>query len=124
MINMDIRRLPVDPEVSLGNLVFLGLKREKYYFDREKGQLTDKLEARIYNLASDLHQGQIEVTLPEHKDLKEIEFMKKVKVRKPIMSVRGQANNNFVNIIWRIDAEDIVEDGSTSSINTSAGKNE
>lgn len=108
---MDIRQLRLDGELAFGELRFLGLKREKFVFDREKGRTSDVLEARIYNLASEFTQGQIEITIPEYVDLREIDFMKQVRVKNPIISARAQANGNFANVIWKIDAEDIVEVG-------------
>ncbi|WP_353625734.1 DUF961 family protein [Bacillus sp. JCM 19041] len=104
-----------EPQETFGNMIFMGLNREKMYFDREKGQRTDKLEARIYNVASSVQQGQIEVTLPDYVDLKEIDFNKPVELVNPRITARAQANGNFANIVYTLNAEDIVEAGHKSS---------
>lgn len=94
----------------------MGLKREKLFFDRDKNERTDKLESRVYNLASSTQQEQIEVTIPEYVDLKEIEFNQAVKLKNPIIKARAQANGNFANVIWTVEAEDIVEIGSNTGV--------
>ncbi|KQL56964.1 MULTISPECIES: DUF961 family protein [Bacillaceae] len=106
-----------EPQETFGNMIFMGLNREKMYFDREKGERTDKLEARIYNVASSVQQGQIEVTLPDYVDLKEIDFNKPVELVNPRITARAQANGNFANIIYTLLAEDIVETGHKSNSN-------
>lgn len=107
-------------ELTFGKMIFMGLKREKKFFDRDKGRSTDILEARIYNLGSSTQQEQIEVTIPEYVDLKEIEFNTEVKLKNPIIRARAQANGNFANVIWTVEAEDILEIGA----NTNANKKE
>lgn len=96
---------------TFGTLIFMGLEREKMYFDRDKGERTDKLEARIYNVGSSIQKGQIEVTIPEYVDLKEFEFMSEVELVHPRISARAQANGNFANVIYTLTAEDIVPAG-------------
>ncbi|MEK4303700.1 DUF961 family protein [Oceanobacillus sp. FSL K6-0251] len=103
-------------EQTFGDLFFMGLKRERMVFDREKQQRTDQLDSRIYNLASSTQMEQIEVTLPEYIDLKEIDFNKQVKLKNPIIRARAQANGNFANVIWTVEAEDIIEVGSSNGV--------
>src|SRR5699024_3175382 len=124
---MEFKAGIVPNENTFGELIFLGLKREKYFYDRDKGQRTDILEARIYNLASQTQQGQIEVTIPEYVDLKEIDFNKQVKLKSPVIKARAQANGNFANVIWTVEAEDIIAPGTSTTSNkkepVSTGKN-
>ncbi|WYP27161.1 DUF961 family protein [Alkalihalobacillus sp. FSL W8-0930] len=96
-----------DQTETFGTLVFMGLARERMYYDREKGERTDKLESRIYNLGSSIQQGQIEVTLPDYIDLKEYDFMSEVELVHPRITARAQVNGTFANIIYTIVAEDI-----------------
>lgn len=100
-----------DEKTTFGDMIFMGLNREKMFFDRDKGERTNILESRIYNLASSAQKEQIEVTLPEYVDLKEIEFNKPVKLQNPIIKMRAQANGNFANVVFTVEAEDIVEVG-------------
>ncbi|MCM2675509.1 DUF961 family protein [Alkalicoccobacillus plakortidis] len=99
---------------TFGTLIFMGLEREKFYFDRtkgERGERTDILEARIYNLGSSIQKGQIEVTIPDYIDLKEFEFMSEVELVHPRITARAQANGNFANVIYTLTAEDILPAG-------------
>lgn len=100
-----------DVEMTFGELFFMGLDRERYYYDREKGERTNKLEARVYNVASSVQGEQLQVEIPEYVDLKEIKFNSPVKLKNPILTARAQANGNFANVIWTIKAEDIIEEG-------------
>lgn len=113
---MEFKTGIIPAELTFGDLFFMGLKREKMYYDREKNERTDKLEARIYNLASSSQQEQIEVTLPEYVDLKEIQFNQAVKLKNPVIKARAQANGNFANVIWTVEAEDIIEIGANASV--------
>ncbi|WP_373895170.1 DUF961 family protein [Virgibacillus sp. CBA3643] len=103
-----------EEEVTFGNLIFMGLDREKMFFDRDKGQRTDILESRIYNIASSAQKEQLEVTIPDYIDLKEIEFQQPIKLKNPIIKARAQANGNFANVVWTLEAEDIIEIGQPS----------
>lgn len=116
---MEFKTGIIADELTFGDLFFMGLKRERMFFDREKNERTDKLEARIYNLSSSTQKEQIEVTIPDYVDLKEIEFNKKVKLKNPIIKARAQSNGNFANVIWTVEAEDILEVGSNSSMKKS-----
>ncbi|MDO7284701.1 YdcP family protein [Shouchella clausii] len=98
-----------DVEMTFGELFFMGLDRERYYYDREKGERTNKLEARVYNVASSVQGEQLQVEIPEYVDLKEIKFNSPVQLKNPILTARAQANGNFANVIWTIKAEDIIE---------------
>ena len=111
---MEFKTGIIPDELTFGDLFFMGLKRERMFFDRDKNQRTDILEARIYNLSSSTQKEQIEVTLPEYIDLKEIEFNKQVKLKNPVIKARAQANGNFANVVWTVEAEDIVEMGANS----------
>ncbi|MDO6448988.1 DUF961 family protein [Oceanobacillus profundus] len=111
---MEFRTGIIPDELTFGDLFFMGLKRERMFFDRDKNQRTDILEARIYNLSSATQKEQIEVTLPENIDLKEIEFNKQVKLKNPVIRARAQANGNFANVVWTVEAEDIIEMGANS----------
>ena len=106
---MEFKTGIIPDELTFGDLFFMGLKRERMFFDREKNQRTDILESRIYNLSSSTQKEQIEVTLPEYIDLKEIEFNKQVRLKNPVIKARAQANGNFANVIWTVEAEDILE---------------
>lgn len=121
---MEFKTGIIPDELTFGELFFMGLKREKMYYDREKNERTDQLEARIYNLASSTQQEQIEVTLPEYVDLKEIEFNQAVKLKNPVIKARAQANGNFANVIWTVEAEDIVPVGANAGIKKNETKNE
>lgn len=114
---MDFKTGIQPADSTFGELLFVGLKREKFEYDRDKGRRTDNLEARIYNLVSETQQEQIEVTLAEHVDEKEIQFNKKVKLINPLIKARAQANGNFANVIWTVEAEDIVEIGASANTN-------
>ncbi|GAJ99565.1 DUF961 family protein [Geomicrobium sp. JCM 19055] len=105
-----------DAAITFGNLIFMGLDREKMYFDRDKGERTNILESRIYNLGSSAQKEQIEVTLPDYVDLKEIDFQQPVELKNPIIKARAQSNGNFANVVWTLEAEDIIEVGQGSSI--------
>lgn len=98
-------------ELTFGELFFMGLDRERYYFDREKGERTDKLESRVYNVASSVQGEQLQVEIPHYVDLKEIGFNKPIQLKNPTISARAQANGNFANVIWTVKAEDIIEEG-------------
>ena len=111
---MEFKTGIIPDELTFGDLFFMGLKREKMFFDRDKNQRTGKLEARIYNLASSTQKEQIEVTLPDYVDLKEIEFNKQVKLKNPTIKARAQANGNFANVIWTVEAGDMIEGGSSN----------
>ncbi|MFB4260959.1 DUF961 family protein [Shouchella clausii] len=100
-----------DVEMTFGELFFVGIDRERYYFDREKGERTDKLEARVYNLSSSVQREQLQVEVPAHIDLKEFEFNSLVYLKNPRISARAQANGTFANVIWKIEADDIIEEG-------------
>ncbi|MBP2079787.1 DUF961 family protein [Oceanobacillus polygoni] len=114
---MEFKTGIIPDELTFGDLFFMGLKRERMFFDRDKNQRTDILEARVYNLSSATQKEQIEVTLPEYIDLKEIEFNKQVKLRNPVIKARAQANGNFANVVWTVEAEDILEMGASSKQN-------
>ena len=101
-------------ELTFGDMIFMGLNREKMFYDREKNQRTDKLESRIYNVASATQKEQIEVTIPDYVELKEIDFNQPVKLKNPMIKARAQANGNFANVIWTVEAEDILEVGATA----------
>ena len=111
---MEFKTGIIPDELTFGDLFFMGLKRERMFFDRDKNQRTDILESRVYNLSSATQKEQIEVTLPEYIDLKEIEFNKQVKLKNPVIRARAQANGNFANVVWTVEAEDIVEMGVNS----------
>ena len=111
---MEFKTGIIPDELTFGDLFFMGLKRERMFFDRDKNQRTDILESRVYNLSSATQKEQIEVTLPEYIDLKEIEFNKQVKLKNPVIKARAQANGNFANVVWTVEAEDIVEMGVNS----------
>lgn len=100
-----------DVEMTFGKLFFVGIDRERYYFDREKGERTDKLEARVYNVSSSVQREQLQVEIPAHIDLKEFEFNSPVVLKNPRISARAQANGNFANVIWKVEADDIFEEG-------------
>ncbi|WP_286191321.1 DUF961 family protein [Virgibacillus salexigens] len=101
-----------DAKITFGDMIFMGLAREKMYFDRERGVRTDTLEARIYNIASSTQGEQIEVTLPDYVDLKEINFNAPVELKNPTITARAQASGNgFANVVWTVNAEDILEVG-------------
>ncbi|MCC2251774.1 YdcP family protein [Virgibacillus sp. AGTR] len=110
----------IPDELTFGDMIFMGLNREKMFFDRDKNERTDKLEARIYNLASSTQKEQIEVTIPDYVDLKEIDFQQQVKLKNPIIKARAQANGSFANVVWTVEAEDIVEVGKGSSVGKKA----
>lgn len=116
---MEFKTGIIPNELTFGDLFFMGLKREKMFFDRDKNERTDKLESRVYNLASSTQQEQIEVTIPEYVDLKEIEFNQPVKLKNPIIKARAQANGNFANVIWTVEAEDIIVVGSNGGVKKS-----
>lgn len=111
---MEFKTGIIPNELTFGDLFFMGLKREKMFFDRDKNERTDKLESRVYNLASSTQQEQIEVTIPEYVDLKEIEFNQPVKLKNPTIKARAQANGNFANVVWTVEAEDIIVVGSNA----------
>ncbi|MCG5104664.1 DUF961 family protein [Oceanobacillus alkalisoli] len=113
---MEFKTGIIPNELTFGDLFFMGLKRERMFYDREKNQRTDQLESRIYNLASSTQKEQIEVTLPEYIDLKEIDFNKQVNLKNPVIRARAQANGNFANVIWTVEAEDIIEVGSSGGV--------
>ncbi len=113
---MEFKTGIIPNELTFGDLFFMGLKREKMFFDRDKNERTDKLESRVYNLASSTQKEQIEVTLPEYVDLKEIDFNKQVTLKNPVIKARAQANGNFANVVWTVEAEDIVEVGSSGGM--------
>ncbi|ASF27895.1 hypothetical protein WV34_03530 [Bacillus amyloliquefaciens] len=113
---MEFKTGIIPNELTFGDLYFMGLKRERMFYDRDKNERTDKLESRIYNLSSSTQKEQIEVTIPEYIDLKEIEFNKQVKLKNPVIKARAQANGNFANVIWTVEAEDIIEGGSSGGI--------
>lgn len=113
---MEFKTGIIPNELTFGDLYFMGLKRERMFYDRNKNERTDKLESRIYNLSSSTQKEQIEVTIPEYIDLKEIEFNKQVKLKNPVIKARAQANGNFANVVWTVEAEDIVEFGSSGSV--------
>ncbi|MCY8493163.1 YdcP family protein [Bacillus inaquosorum] len=100
-----------DAEMTFGKLKFMGLNREKYaYVD---GKRTDKIEARIYNLASSVQKGQIEVTLPEYVGKKEFDDFADVELKMPQISAMAMSAGNFANLNWTVKAEDIVLKGAT-----------
>ncbi|MCJ7842633.1 YdcP family protein [Lederbergia sp. NSJ-179] len=113
---MEFKTGIIPNELTFGDLFFMGLKREKMFFDRDKNERTDKLESRVYNLASSTQKEQIEVTIPEYVDLKEIDFNKQVNLKNPVIKARAQANGNFANVIWTVEAEDIIEVGSSGGV--------
>ena len=114
---MEFKTGIIPDELTFGDLFFMGLKRERMFFDRDKNQRTDILESRVYNLSSATQKEQIEVTLPEYIDLKEIEFNKQVKLKNPVIKARAQANGNFANVVWTVEAEDILEMGASAKQN-------
>ncbi|MDA1478044.1 YdcP family protein [Bacillus changyiensis] len=113
-----------DTKATFGDLKFMGLNRERFVY--EDGKRTDKLESRIYNLASSVQKGQIEVTLPAHIDLKEYEPFVDVELKTPQISAMAMSAGNFANLNWTVRAEDIVLKGagSTSKATTTAGSND
>lgn len=100
-----------DVEMTFGKLFFMGMDRERYHFDRDKGERTDKLEARVYNVSSSVQREQLQVEVPGHIDLKEIDFNSPVVLKNPRISARAQANGSFANVIWKVEADDIIEEG-------------
>ncbi|QWQ28437.1 YdcP family protein [Bacillus sp. JNUCC-22] len=105
-------------EMTFGKLKFMGLNREKYaYMD---GKRTDKLEARVYNLASSVQQGQIEVTVPDYVDLKEFEAFADVELVNPQISAMAMTAGNFANLNWTVKVEDIVPKGAGAAKTNSA----
>ena len=101
-----------DAKITFGDMIFMGLARERREYDPDKTFQERKLQSRIYNLGSSTQGEQIEVTVPEYVDEKEIGFTQPVELKNPTISARAQASGNgFANVVWTVEAEDIVEVG-------------
>lgn len=97
-----------DEQFTFGNLAFVGLEREKKKFDQALGRSTDIIEKRIYNVISSVQKESLQVSIPDHIDLKEFEFQQPVKLQNPKITARAQSNGNFANVVWTLEAEDII----------------
>ncbi|QQK79508.1 YdcP family protein [Salicibibacter cibi] len=105
-----------DVKVTFGDMIFMGMARERREYDPDKSFQERPLQARVYNLASSTQGEQIEVTVPEYVDEKEIDFNAPVELKNPTIRARAQASGNgFANVIWTVEAEDIVEVGKKTS---------
>ena len=112
---MNLNFIVPDINMTFGELKFLGLNRERYaYVD---GKRTDTLESRVYNIASAVQGGQIEVTIPEYAGAKEIPAFADIELKNPKISAMAttQRESTFANVNWKLEAEDIIVKGASAS---------
>ncbi|OTQ82046.1 hypothetical protein BG30_21590, partial [Bacillus subtilis subsp. subtilis] len=74
------------------------------------------LESRVYNIASAVQGGQIEVTIPEYAGAKEIPAFADIELKNPKISAiaTSQRDSTFANVMWKLEADDIVVKGGSS----------
>lgn len=122
-MKMNLNFIVPDINMTFGEMKFMGLNRERYAY--VNGERTDELESRIYNLASAVQGGQVEVTIPGYVDLKEIPAFADVELKNPKIRASAAASSSttgrtFANLNWYVEAEDIVVKGASASKPTSA----
>ncbi|MEH7798914.1 DUF961 family protein [Bacillus altitudinis] len=99
-------------EMTFGKLRFMGLNRERYtYVD---GKRTDTIESRVYNIASSVQGGQVEVTLPGHIEPKDFTDFVEVDLVEPKITAMAMSSGNFASVTWKVEAADILLKGSSS----------
>ncbi|KFI04913.1 helicase processivity factor HelP [Bacillus inaquosorum] len=113
---MNLNFIVPDINMTFGDMKFMGLNKERYVYDRENNKRTDVLESRIYNIASAVQGGQIEVTIPEYAGAKEIPPFADIELKNPKISAiaTSQRDSTFANVMWKLEADDIVVKGGSS----------
>ncbi|MCY8272960.1 YdcP family protein [Bacillus sonorensis] len=114
---MNLNFIVPDINKTFGEMKFMGLNKERYVYDRENNKRTDVLESRVYNIASAVQGGQIEVTIPEYAGAKEIPAFADIELKNPKISAMAttQRESTFANVNWKLEAEDIVVKGASAS---------
>jgi Bacterial protein of unknown function (DUF961). len=99
--------IKVNVNETFGELLFSAMRRENKKVDK-KGDLTEEIEKRTYDLKCKKQGMMIQVSLPPEVEKKEYEYNAVVELVEP--KLKAVANNNFPNVEvnWYINAKDII----------------